>query len=56
MAYRYRDRKQKILFPQSIDEYIPLDAQVRAYDMFIDALDFELGGGRRVYLVLNFEC
>ena len=44
MAYRYGDRKQKTLFPQSIDEYIPQDAPVRAYDVFIDSLDFdELG-------------
>ncbi len=44
MAYRYGDRKQKTLFPQSIDEYIPLDAPVRAYDVFVDSLDFtELG-------------
>jgi len=41
MAYRYGDRRQKILFPQSIDEYIPHDAPVRAYDVFVDALDFE---------------
>ena len=40
MAYRYGDRKQNILFPQSIDEYIPDDAPVRAYDAFVDALDF----------------
>lgn len=41
MAYRYGDRKQKTLFPQSIDEYIPEDAPVRAYDAFVDALQFE---------------
>ena len=41
MAYRYGDRQQKILFPQSIDEYIPDDAPVRAYDAFVDALDLE---------------
>lgn len=41
MAYRYGDRKQKTLFPQSIDEYIPYDAPVRAYDVFVDALDFD---------------
>ena len=40
MAYRYGDRKQRILFPQSIDEYIPNEAPVRAYDAFVDALDF----------------
>ena len=44
MAYRYGDRKQKTLFPQSVDEYIPQDAPVRAYDVFVDSLDFtELG-------------
>ena len=44
MAYRYGERKQKTLFPQSIDEYIPQDAPVRAYDVFIDSLEFsELG-------------
>jgi transposase len=41
MAYRYGDRRQKTLFPQSIDEYIPQEAPVRAYDVFVDALDFE---------------
>ncbi|MFA6187492.1 MAG: IS1182 family transposase [Phycisphaerae bacterium] len=40
MAYRYGDRRQKTLFPQSIDEYISQDAPVRAYDVFVDALDF----------------
>jgi len=44
MAYRYGDRCQKTLFPQSIDEYIPHDAPVRAYDVIIGSLDFgELG-------------
>jgi len=41
MAYRYGQRRQKILFPQSIDEYIPQDAPVRVYDAFVDALDFD---------------
>ena len=44
MAYRYGERKQKTLFPQSIDEYIPQDAPVRAYDVFVDSLNLaELG-------------
>ncbi|MFB0552214.1 MAG: IS1182 family transposase [Phycisphaerae bacterium] len=44
MAYRYGDRKQRILFPQSVDEYIPKEAPVRAYDLFVDLLDLdELG-------------
>ena len=41
MAYRYGDRSQKTLFPQSIDEYIPNDAPVRAYDVIIGSLDFD---------------
>lgn len=44
MAYRHGDRRQSILFPQSIDEYIPDEAPVRAYDAFVDSLAFdELG-------------
>jgi len=41
MAYRYgEDRKQKILFPESIDQYVSEDHPVRAYDTFVDSLDF----------------
>ena len=40
MAYRYGDdRKQTILFPKIIDEYVSPDHPVRAYDAFVDALD-----------------
>ena len=46
MAYRYGDRRQKTLFPESIDEYIPQEAPVRAYDAIIDSIDLaELGLG-----------
>jgi transposase len=41
MAYRYGDRKQKMLLPASIEEYVPQDAPVRVYDAFVDALDLE---------------
>ena len=44
MAYRYGNRRQTMLFPQSIDAYVPSDAPVRAYDVFVDALDFEALG------------
>jgi len=44
MAYQYGDRKQKMLFPQSVDEYIPADAPVRAYDVIVDSLDFDVLG------------
>ena len=44
MAYRYGDRQQTQLFPQSIEEYIAKDDPVRAYDAFVEALDLaELG-------------
>jgi transposase len=40
MAYRYGNRHQMSLLPQSIEEYIPQDDPVRAYDVFVEALDF----------------
>jgi len=40
MAYRYGDRYQLTLMPQSIEDYVSLDNSVRAYDAFIEALDF----------------
>lgn len=44
MAYRYGNRYQMSLLPQSIEEYISEDDPVRAYDAFVEALDFdELG-------------
>jgi len=41
MAYRYGDRNQMTLLPPSVDDYVPQDAPVRAYDAFVEALDFE---------------
>lgn len=44
MAYRFGNRQQEVLFPASIEEYVAVDAPVRAYDAFVEALDFaELG-------------
>ncbi|MCX6578549.1 MAG: IS1182 family transposase [Candidatus Aminicenantes bacterium] len=40
MAYRYGNREQQELFPQTIEEYVAQDDPVRAYDAFIEALDF----------------
>ena len=40
MAYRYGNRQQMELFPQSIEDYVADDDPVRAYDAFVDALDF----------------
>ena len=44
MAYRYGNRCQMALLPQSIEEYVAKDNPVRAYDAFVEALDLsELG-------------
>lgn len=40
MAYRYGDRYQMNLFPQSIEDYVHPEDPVRAYDAFVEALDF----------------
>lgn len=39
MAYRYGDRKQIEMFPPCIDDYVPENAPVRAYDAMIEAMD-----------------
>ena len=39
MAYRTGNRYQMALLPQSIEEYVPKDDPVRAYDAFVEALD-----------------
>jgi transposase len=41
MAYRHGDRYQMTLMPQSIEEYVSEDNPVRAYDAFVEALDFQ---------------
>lgn len=44
MAYRFGDRAQMELFPKAIEDYVAKDDPVRAYDAFVEALDFnELG-------------
>ncbi|MBM2806266.1 MAG: transposase family protein [Deltaproteobacteria bacterium] len=39
MAYRYGNREQIGLFPQSIEDYIGREDPVRAYDVFVESLD-----------------
>lgn len=46
MAYRHGDRRQNMLLPASIEQYVAPDAPVRAYDAFVDSLDFEQLGIR----------
>jgi len=56
MAYRCGDRYQIELLPQSIEEYVAEDDPVRAYDMFVEALDFrELGIAINPHKVGNAE-
>ena len=44
MAYRYGKREQMELFPASIEDYVSQVDPVRAYDAFVEALNFaELG-------------
>jgi len=44
MAYRYGDREQCGLFPQSVEDYVGKQDAVRVYDAFVESLDFrELG-------------
>jgi transposase len=56
MAYRYGNREQTPLFPQSIEEVISPEDPVRVYDAFVNALDFkELGIHLDEYKVGNSE-
>ena len=41
MAYRHGQRRQGVLFPKSIEDYVSDDSPVRAYDAIIDALNLE---------------
>src|SRR6266702_5102086 len=44
MAYRYGNREQFGLFPQSIEDYVSKEDPVRVYDAFVESVDFgELG-------------
>ncbi len=41
MAYRHgTDRRQMMVLPPTLDQYVSQDHPVRAYDAFVDALDF----------------
>ena len=40
MALRQGNREQIQMLPASIEEYVAEDAPVRAYDAFVEALDY----------------
>jgi transposase len=44
VAYLYGERKQGMMFPASLEEYVTVDDPVRAYDAFVEQLDFEALG------------
>jgi transposase len=44
MAYRQCERRQQMMFPPSLDEYIEPDDPVRLYDAFGDTLDLDALG------------
>ena len=46
MAYRYGERRQMMLLPPSIEEYIGEEDPVRVYDAFIEEMDLEELGYR----------
>ena len=42
MAYKKgKERQQKVLFPDCIDDYVEEDAPVRLFDAFVDSLDMD---------------
>ncbi len=41
MSYRYGDRQSRMLFPQSVEEYITQNDRVRVYDAFVESLNLE---------------
>jgi len=47
---RIGNRKEKLLFPNSIESYVPQNDLVRAYDLIIDSLDF-----KGLDLVIDFD-
>jgi len=44
MAYRQGNRDQQTLLPPSIEDYVPADAPVRAYDAMIETMDLAAMG------------
>jgi transposase len=44
MAFRQSERCQQRFLPPSIEEYVPEDDPVRAYDVFVDTLDWKALG------------
>ena len=41
MSYRHPQRRQAVLFPASVEDYVSAEAPVRVYDAVIDTLDLE---------------
>ena len=42
MAYKKgKDRRERVIFPDCIDEYVEADAPARLFDAFVDSLNIE---------------
>ena len=46
MSFNMSNRDQAMIFPATIEDYVPKDAPVRAYDSFVEALNFSRLGIR----------
>src|SRR6266540_1186242 len=56
MAYRYGNREQFELLPQSIEDYVSKEDAVRVYDAFVESVDFgQLGIDIDEHQVANSE-
>lgn len=44
MAYRFGEREHQVFLPPCIEDYVEAEDPVRAYDAFVEALDFEALG------------
>ena len=54
MAYKKgQDRRQRVLYPDCIDEYVETDAPVRLFDAFVDSLKMDKLGFVRMLGELN---
>ncbi len=41
MAYIIGNRNQKTLFPPTVEDYVGKEDPVRAYDAFVESMDFQ---------------
>jgi len=49
MAYIIGNRNQKTLFPPTVEDYVGKEDTVRAYDAFVESMDFQELYGKYIY-------